>query len=104
VTQPRGATELERIADVAGPLRPTTHRLICAAAFQGRVACFDQVSGNAAWARDFSALRGVALDERFVYAVDDRGHVAAFEKTARHQPLETGQIARPQALQPGSTG
>ncbi len=91
VALPRGATELERIADVAGPLA-ADDRLICAAAFQGRVACFDQVSGNAAWARDLSALRGVALDERFVFAVDERGTVAAFEKSRGTNPWKQDKL------------
>lgn len=85
VALPRGATELERIADVVGPLAGD-ERLICAAAFQGRVGCFDQISGGAAWVRDFSALRGVAMDDRFVYAADERGNVAAFEKARGANP------------------
>jgi outer membrane protein assembly factor BamB len=91
VALPRGATELERIADVAGPLAEDD-RLICAAAFQGRVACFDRISGNAAWARDFSALRGVALDERFVFAVDERGTVAAFDKSRGTNPWKQDKL------------
>ncbi|MDP2787581.1 MAG: outer membrane protein assembly factor BamB [Pseudomonadota bacterium] len=85
VALPRGATELERIADVVGPLA-SDDRLVCAAAFQGRVGCFDQISGSAAWARDFSALRGVVMDARFVYAADERGSVAAFEKLRGANP------------------
>ncbi len=85
VALPRGATELERIADVVGPLA-SDDRLVCTAAFQGRVGCFDQVSGNAAWARDLSALRGVAMDARFVYAADEHGNVAAFEKSRGNNP------------------
>jgi outer membrane protein assembly factor BamB len=82
---PRGATELERIADVVGPVA-SDDRLICAAAFQGRIGCFDQISGNTAWTRDFSSLRGVAMDARFVYAADERGNVAAFEKVRGTNP------------------
>lgn len=85
VALPRGATELERIADVVGPLA-SDDRLVCGAAFQGRIGCFDQISGSAAWARDFSALRGVVMDARFVYAADERGSVAAFEKLRGANP------------------
>ena len=91
VTLPRGATELERIADVAGPLADD-ERLICAAAFQGRVGCFDQISGNAAWAREFSALRGVAMNDRFVFAVDEHGTVAAFEKSRGANPWKQDKL------------
>ena len=40
VALPKGATELERVADVIG--EPAVQgREVCAAAYQGRVACFD---------------------------------------------------------------
>jgi len=91
VALPRGATELERIADVVGPLA-SDDRLICAAAFQGRVGCFDQITGNAAWVRDFSALRGAAMDARFVYAADERGDVAAFEKSRGTNPWKQDKL------------
>ncbi|OYY93112.1 MAG: outer membrane protein assembly factor BamB [Hydrogenophilales bacterium 28-61-23] len=91
VALPHGDTELERIADVAGPLS-SDGRLVCAAAFQGRVGCFDQISGNAAWVRDFSALRGVAMDERFVYSADDLGTVAAFEKNRGTNPWKQDKL------------
>ena len=87
----RGATELERIADVVGPLAGDD-RLICAAAFQGRVACFDQISGNAAWARDFSAMRGVSMDDRFVYTADEQGNVAAFDKARGANPWKQDKL------------
>lgn len=85
VALPRGATELERIADVAGPLAEDD-RLICAAAFQGRVGCFDRIAGTAAWARDYSVLRGVAMNETLVFASDEHDSVAAFEKRRGTNP------------------
>ena len=91
VAVPRGATELERIADVVGPLA-SDDRLVCAAAFQGRVGCFDQISGNAAWVRDFSALRGVAMDARYVYAADESGHVAAFDRLRGNNPWKQDKL------------
>jgi len=78
VTLPRGTNELERIADVSGPLG-LAQNLVCAAAYQGRVACFDPRNGNAIWARDFSGLSGVELAGRWLYAVDDAGAVQAFD-------------------------
>ena len=40
VAVPKGATELERVADVVGtPV--VSGREVCAAAFQGRAGCFD---------------------------------------------------------------
>lgn len=91
VALPRGATELERIADVTGPLA-LDRRLVCAAAFQGRVGCFDRRSGNAAWARDFSALRGVDMDERQVYVADERGALSAFDKNRGTNPWKQDKL------------
>ena len=46
VATPKGATELERIADVTS-LPLVDERQVCAAAYQGRVACFEVLNGNA---------------------------------------------------------
>lgn len=80
VALPRGTTELERIADVVGPLA-LDERLVCGAAYQGRIACIDRASGNGIWARELSSLRGVDMDARYVYAGDDRGAVLAYERS-----------------------
>lgn len=91
VALPRGSTELERIADVAGTLAMDDRR-VCAAAFQGRVACFDRISGNTVWVRDFSSLTGVDMDERFVYAADERDAVAAFDKNRGANPWKQDKL------------
>ena len=63
VATPKGATELERIADVTS-LPVVEERQVCAAAYQGRVACFEVVRGNLTWSRDFSSLSGITTDNR----------------------------------------
>jgi outer membrane protein assembly factor BamB len=79
VAQPRGATELERIADVAG-LPVFVGGNICAAAYQGKVACFEISTRNVIWSRDLSTSRSLAIDERNVYLVEDDGAVDALDK------------------------
>jgi outer membrane protein assembly factor BamB len=79
VTQPRGATDLERIADVAG-LPIVDGDKVCAAAFQGKVACFEIQSRNTIWSRDLSSALSLARDARHVYVVDDTGAVHALDK------------------------
>jgi outer membrane protein assembly factor BamB len=79
VTQPRGATELERIADVAG-LPVIDGANVCAAAFQAKVACFEIVTRNLLWSRDLSSARGLARDERNIYLVDEASNVHALAK------------------------
>jgi outer membrane protein assembly factor BamB len=79
VAQPRGAPDLERIADVAGlPVVDGTN--VCAAAFQAKVACFEIQSRNQLWSRDLSTAHALAVDSRNIYAVDDKGAVHALDK------------------------
>ena len=77
VGDPRGTTDLERIADTSG-IPAVLGRLVCASSFQGRVACYDVVSGGGVWAKEMSCDVGVSVDEDFVYASDDAGAVYAF--------------------------
>jgi outer membrane protein assembly factor BamB len=79
VATPRGATELERIADVTS-LPVIEERQACAVAFQGRVACFEIVRGTLNWSRDISSLEGMVADNRYLYVTDDRGAVHALDK------------------------
>jgi outer membrane protein assembly factor BamB len=79
VMQPRGATELERIADVAG-LPVIDGPNVCAGAFQGKVACFEITSRNLVWSRDLSSAQALARDGKNIYVVDDTSAVHALDK------------------------
>jgi outer membrane protein assembly factor BamB len=79
VTTPKGATELERIADITS-LPVVEEREVCAAAYLGRVACFDVQRGTLAWSRDFGSLGGLAVDNRYLYLTDDKGAIQALDK------------------------
>lgn len=81
VATPRGATELERVADVVG-LPALAERDICAVAFQGRAACFDVANGGAIWGRDISSVSGLGGDAKHVYVSDDRGAVHALDRAS----------------------
>lgn len=78
VAIPRGASELERVADVVGaPVIVADY--LCGVAYQGRIACFDiGGSGELAWARDFSGASGLTADVSTIFAANDRGVVHAF--------------------------
>lgn len=80
VALPKGATELDRVADVvAAPV--IEGRQVCAVAFQGRVACFDLgQSGAMIWSRDISSAAGLALDGRYLFVTDDKGAVHALDR------------------------
>ncbi|WP_179671242.1 outer membrane protein assembly factor BamB [Duganella sp. 1224] len=79
VGEPRGATELERVTDIAGT--PVIfEKDICAVSYQGRVACFDVATGAPKWSKAASSDKGVAVDQRFVFVSDDKGAVSAFSR------------------------
>ena len=79
VAEPRGATELERVADVSG-VPALLGREVCATAYQGRIACVDTGNGSLRWAREFSADVGPAMDQRYVFAADELGSLAGFSR------------------------
>jgi len=81
VAVPRGSTELERVTDVVG-LPIVTEREVCAAAYQGRVGCFDVANANPFWTRELSTSTSVALDARFVFVSDEKGAVHALDRSA----------------------
>ena len=76
VALPRGATEIERIADVTGA-PALTNRLACAVAYQGRAACFDSASGQLAWTRDVASQAGMTADTRYAFVSDERSAVVS---------------------------
>lgn len=79
IAEPRGATELERVSDLAG-MPALLGRDICATAYQGKIACVDAGNGAVRWARELSAEVGPGIDQRFVFAADERGNVAAYAR------------------------
>lgn len=103
VGDPRGATELERIADISGA--PVVWgRDVCAVAFQGRVACFDAVSGTARWSKEFSSDVGLGVDERFVFGADEHGVVTAFTRDAGVNVWRNNKLANRRLSAPISFG
>lgn len=103
VALPRGATELERVADVMG--NPAVDaRQVCAVAYQGRVACFDRRSGAPLWARDTSSNSGLAMDESNVYVTDDKDAVTAYDKSSGRAVWRQDKLARRQVTAPLALG
>jgi outer membrane protein assembly factor BamB len=102
VALPKGATELERVSDVtSAPI--VAGREVCAAAYQGRIACFDLASGNHLWSRDMSSAAGIDIDERNVYVTDDKGAVHALDRANgatvwKQDKLFMRQVSRPIAM------
>ena len=92
VGDPRGVTELERIADISGtPV--VSGREVCAVAYQGRVACFDTANGSARWTAGLSSDGGVAVDERNVYVADEKGGLNAFSRMSGSSNWRNAQLS-----------
>ena len=84
MSAPRGATELERVADVATP--PVFDSgLVCAAAYQGRLTCLDARSGAPLWSKDVASSRGLVMDSKQVYITSDDGVIFAFDRQSGAQ-------------------
>lgn len=102
VGDPRGTTELERIADTSGsPV--LVEREVCAVAYQGSIGCFDSSTGTARWIKQFSSYVGVAVDQRLVFAADERGAVTAFSRQSgasawRNDKLAFRRLSTPAAF------
>lgn len=103
VAQVRGSTEIERIADVAGPL-VADERVVCGVAYQGRLSCFDQANGNPVWSREFSGLSGVVQDEAMLYATDASDTVQAFDKQRGSGVWKQAALANRKVSAPLPTG
>jgi len=103
VGEARGTTELERVADVSG-MPVMVGADICASAYQGKVACFDIKTGVMRWSKALSASMGVDADQRFVFAVDDKGSVHAFSRNAGINAWKNDKLAYRNLSSPVSFG
>jgi outer membrane protein assembly factor BamB len=92
VALPKGATELERVTDVVGE-PALAGREVCAAAYQGRVACFEASSGRPLWTRDVSSLTGVSLDPRYAFVADENGAVQALDRASGRSVWKQDKLA-----------
>ena len=103
VAVPKGATELERVADVVGaPI--VVGREVCSATFQGRAGCFDVSSGNTIWSRDLSTATGIEIDGRFAFVTDEKSNVNALTRTTGATIWKTDKLAYRRMTAPASVG
>jgi len=103
VAVPRGATELERVADVVG--RPVlSGGEVCVATFQGRAGCFDAATGNPAWTRDVSTGTGIDVDTRFAFVTDDQSVVQGFARSGGASVWRNDRLRNRKVSAPASVG
>ena len=66
---PRGANEVERLADLVGPV-VRVGDLVCARSFQAAVGCVDAQTGNVAWTKTVGGTDAIAGDAEQVFGAD----------------------------------
>ncbi len=77
VATPRGTNEVERLADLVGPVA-RVGSLVCARAFQAAVGCVDAERGTASWSKNIGGTNGISADEQFVFGADASDRLTAW--------------------------
>lgn len=79
LSKAKGRTELERLVDADGsPI--IAGSVVYGVGFQGDIAAIDLRSGSELWTRAGSSYRGLAVDQKHVYASLDDGSVVALNR------------------------
>ena len=77
MASPRGSNEVERLADLIGPLVRVGDR-VCARAFQAAVACADAGRASLLWSRNVGGVNAVASNDETVFGADSSDRVSAW--------------------------
>ncbi|MFM7531113.1 MAG: outer membrane protein assembly factor BamB [Rubrivivax sp.] len=77
LANPRGANEVERLADLVGP-PVRVGNLVCARAFSAGVGCADADRGTTAWTRNVGGWQPVGGDDQVLVAADASDRLAAW--------------------------
>jgi outer membrane protein assembly factor BamB len=82
---PRGANEVERLADLVGPV-VRVGDLVCARSFQAAVGCVDAQLGNVAWTKTVGGTDAIGGDADLLFGADASDRLTAWRTS-------TGDIA-----------
>lgn len=78
VAQPKGTTEIERIADITS--QPVVDGpLVYAVAYQGKIAAVDRATGRIAWNRDISSYTGLNAEDARIFVSHANSAVYALD-------------------------
>ena len=78
VGSPRGANEIERLADLVGPA-VRTGDVVCMRSFQAAVGCVNAERGAVVWSKAIGGIDGVAADAEFVFGADASDRMTAWK-------------------------
>lgn len=79
ISAPHGRTEIQRLADVDGPLQ-VANKDIYTVGYHGNVAMLALDTGQTWWAHKASSYRGLAMDENAVYMSSADGQIVALNR------------------------
>jgi outer membrane protein assembly factor BamB len=85
ISTPKGIDEIERLAELVGPLAKTSNGLLCARSFQSSVGCVDPEKTSLRWSRNSAGIEAVAVNEQTLVATDTVDRISAWN-------VQTGQI------------
>ena len=74
---PRGANEVERLADLIGPV-VRTGDLLCARSFQAAVGCVDAQRGQVVWTKAIGGTDAIAGDLELIFGADASDRLTAW--------------------------
>jgi outer membrane protein assembly factor BamB len=78
VAQPKGVTEIERIADITS-LPAVVGPIVYAVAYQGKIAAVDRRSGKVLWNRDISSYSGLNVEDAKIFVSHTLGAVYSLD-------------------------
>jgi outer membrane protein assembly factor BamB len=99
VAQPKGATEIERIADITS-LPQVDGRYVYAVAYQGRIACVDRGNGHVLWNRDISSYTGLGIDDTHLFISHSGGSVYSVDYSSGKSYWRQGALLNRQISAP----
>ena len=102
VAQPKGVTEIERIADITS-LPVVDGPVVYAVAYQGKIAAVDRTNGRIIWSRDISSYSGMSAEDGKVFVSHSVGSVYSLDSTSgrtfwRQADLSNRKLTAPVAM------
>lgn len=78
LANPRGTNEVERLADVLGPV-VRVGDVVCARAFQSAVGCVNAARGTAIWSRNAGGTQAIGGDAQTIFGADASDRITAWK-------------------------
>lgn len=103
VAQPKGVTEIERIADITS-LPFVDGPLLFAVAYQGRIAAIDRKNGQVIWNRDISSYNGLTAEDGKLFVSHTLGSVYSLDYENGRTFWRQGNLSNRRLTKPLSMG